>query len=791
MNKIFNISLFYFFISSFTFSQPVYEFEIIPIPEMGPPLQIKSDGTALVGTNPGGQAVYWTDSTGIQVLGTGELWGISDNDRISAELANEEGNWEAALIENGETTFLGGVAGGGTCDAFFSHGLGISADGQTGVGMGWLNCGTEAFYWTDEDGIVELGQYQGNSSKAQAVSGDGQLFGGWAQTNARNSVLWDREGNITFLGSFETGNNYGEVNAISRDGTKVVGYCAGSGNDDVVGYIWTEENGLASLGVPDNEASSNTSIAMAVSDNCVVVGQYLNQAPVFYKACIYTPQLSMFTNLRQYLLNIGMDEITDWDLTQATCVSNDGNTIAGYGKDPYGVWTGWLIRITVGVAPGNVLYVPAEYATIQEAISASTDRDTIIVAPGTYSENINYNGKNIVIASYGLPYGNVDAFIQNTIIDGGGAGSVVTMNSGEDSSAVLYGFTIQNGNADYGGGIMIESSEPTFEHLLIQDNQANYGGGVYARYDGEPIFNHVTVIENTAGQGAGMRFRDDADAKINYCRIQWNTSTGEGGGIYCNNADPDISYTALVGNVANEGGDAVYLKINCEAALTNTTLVGHGSPESDMNSAVFCVTNSAVQLKNSILWGNLGPNVEFSPTSNPNAVTVNYCDVENGEDGIWTNDNGTMNWLDGNIDQDPLFCDSWNWNFSLSEDSPCAETGLDGDNIGAYDVGCGPAMSIVENILEEFSLKQNYPNPFNPATTIEYEIGKNSFVSLSVFDISGKKVKSLVNSFQTQGNYLTQWHGKNDFGTKVPAGLYLLRLETIDFTETKKLIFLK
>ena len=165
INRIILLLLFIGLVSA----QPTYEFEIISIPSMETPLRMNGAGTKIVGTNFGGQAVYWSDSTGVQVLGIGELWGISENNRIFAELENSDGNWEAALIENGETTFLGNIGSGNTCDAFYSHGLGISTDGSTGVGMGWINCGTSAFYWTDEDGIVELGQYQGNSTKAQIM----------------------------------------------------------------------------------------------------------------------------------------------------------------------------------------------------------------------------------------------------------------------------------------------------------------------------------------------------------------------------------------------------------------------------------------------------------------------------------------------------------------------------------------------------------------------------------------------------------------------------------------------
>ena len=68
----------------------------------------------------------------------------------------------------------------------------------------------------------------------------------------------------------------------------------------------------------------------------------------------------------------------------------------------------------VSGGPGDVLLVPSDHATIQDAINASDDRDTILVAPGTYQENINYSGKNIVIGSYFLSYG-LEYFIEQTV----------------------------------------------------------------------------------------------------------------------------------------------------------------------------------------------------------------------------------------------------------------------------------------------------------------------------------------------------------------------------------------
>lgn len=378
---------------SLVHSQPTYEFEIISLPNMETPLGMNTLGTEIVGTNFGGQAVYWSDSTGTIVHGTGELWGISDNGRIFSELANSDGNWEAALIENGEINFLGSIDGSNTCDAFYSHGLGMSADGSTGVGMGWVNCGTSAFYWTDSSGIVDLGQFQGSSTKAQAVSGDGQMIGGWAQTDNRSSCIWDSEGNTTLLGSLQEGSDYGEVQFINGDGSVIAGFCAGSAGNNVEGYIWSQDSGMVGLGVPDNSAATNVSRVFDVSENLVAVGEYLNESPIFYKACIYTAEVGQFVNLRSYLLDLGMSQIEQWDLVKAHCISDDGNTIAGYGRDPANNWTGWVIRIVVEENYGDVngdgeidiadvlmvvTYLLGDELTESQLISADLDMNLLV-----------------------------------------------------------------------------------------------------------------------------------------------------------------------------------------------------------------------------------------------------------------------------------------------------------------------------------------------------------------------------------------------------------------------------
>lgn len=95
-------------------------------------------------------------------------------------------------------------------------------------------------------------------------------------------------------------------------------------------------------------------------------------------------------------------------------------------------------------------------------------------------------------------------------------------------------------------------------------------------------------------------------------------------------------------------------------------------------------------------------------------------------------------------------------------------------------------------IPDQYSLSQNYPNPFNPTTLINYNIPNAGKVSLAIYDVLGKKVSELVNTFQQAGSYNVTWDGTNQFGTKVTSGAYFYQLKTDNgFIETKKMILLK
>ena len=93
---------------------------------------------------------------------------------------------------------------------------------------------------------------------------------------------------------------------------------------------------------------------------------------------------------------------------------------------------------------------------------------------------------------------------------------------------------------------------------------------------------------------------------------------------------------------------------------------------------------------------------------------------------------------------------------------------------------------ISEQVPSKYSLEQNYPNPFNPSTNIRYELPKNSFVKIVVFDMLGREIETLVNEKQSAGTYEVTWDA-----TKYPSSVYFYRLTTDGFSETKKMLMIK
>jgi len=209
----------------------------------------------------------------------------------------------------------------------------------------------------------------------------------------------------------------------------------------------------------------------------------------------------------------------------------------------------------------EIIYVPADSSTIQAGIDGASDGDTVLVAPGTYFENINFSGKSILVASNFILDSDENTII-STIIDGSQPpnpkyGSVVTFSSAEDSLSVLIGFTLQNGTSThteeftFGGGIYCTSS-PTISNNKILMNNAHFGGGICARGENSSpeIVNNI-VIQNNGVVGAGI-FCEFSKPKIVTNLIRDNQASYRGGGIFAK-----FTHSIIEGNQVLENKSAV------------------------------------------------------------------------------------------------------------------------------------------------------------------------------------------------------------------------------------------
>ena len=88
-------------------------------------------------------------------------------------------------------------------------------------------------------------------------------------------------------------------------------------------------------------------------------------------------------------------------------------------------------------------------------------------------------------------------------------------------------------------------------------------------------------------------------------------------------------------------------------------------------------------------------------------------------------------------------------------------------------------------------MHNDYPNPFNPITTLRYDLPENSLVTITIYDMLGRQVKTLINQTQDAGYKSVIWNATNDYDKPVSAGVYLYKIQAGEFVQTKKMVLLK
>lgn len=321
-----------------------------------------------------------------------------------------------------------------------------------------------------------------------------------------------------------------------------------------------------------------------------------------------------------------------------------------------------------GAIPASAITrnVPAEHATIQSALDASSFGDVVRVAPGTYVENLfvgpRHSGVRLMSASG--PH--------VTEIRGDRTRSVVIC---EDVSAltVIEGFTITNGGdglTTLGGGLRLQNSRATIRGNVIRDNHAAAAGGVYVD-GGHPQILDNTIADNTAniGSGGGIYCDHRAAPRIEGNVIARNGCPAYGGGVSVwERSEPILIGNTIVANRADLGGGGVYVERDSH-------------PECVRNIVAFSTAGGGITV---------GEATSTKPMLCNDTFGNDPVDYSGFPDPTGTN---------GNLSEDPLFCDLDSLDVTLMAGSPCAaETSEACGQIGAREVACG-ALPVILTTL--------------------------------------------------------------------------------------------
>ncbi len=588
-------------------------------------------------------------------------------------------------------------------------------------------------------------------------------------------------------------------------------------------------------------------------------------------------------------------------------------------------WDSEIIKVT-----GNITVEDGKTLTITPGTNVKfmnryqLDVQGRILAEGTEQDSIIFTSKNSDSWWNGIKFDNT-----------------TTTN---DSSKFVYCKFSKSFRSPGGAFYIFNFDRIKFDFCTFINNKAvNYGGAIYVNYSNISISNSRFIANealadwdymwSSPGCGAGLYIKNSNIELIN-CIIRNNhahsaDNGSAGGGIYIYNSEVLIQNSQINNNLSSYAV-GIYSSssntklINCELSANGSQALGLYHSNLDLVNSIISQHNNENQYTisardstnitfiNTIMYDNEGQNVRFYPSEN--SFYADYSCIEGGESSIVHVYNGTVDWQENNIEEDPLFIDPENGDFHLQSNSPCINAGTSSGWISPfmnitinellgyepvddnYDIGCYEYRNFMLNIddldfgeipyniitsgvqieilnlceedivissiessdnfliklneedqynnhigeieisanfqatffiacrpmddgliegevtiyskaiptrtvitvsanvsmVDVLKLYNNFPNPFNPETTIKFSLPQESKAELTIYNIKGQKVRTLVNAICETGINTTVWNGTNDAGNKVGTGVYFYKLDVDDKTiKAKKMLLLK
>ena len=449
-----------------------------------------------------------------------------------------------------------------------------------------------------------------------------------------------------------------------------------------------------------------------------------------------------------------------------------------------------------------------------------------------------------------------------TIIDGDSSGTVVTFENEENENAQLIGISIRNGYTDgMGGGINCVNASPTISDCFIMSNFARTrGGGIACEPHASPLIDNCEIILNSSGSGGGGIWCGDlSHPTIRNCIISENAAGWNGAGINMYiSCHPTVENCIIRNNHAEHNGGGIIVSQDCHPEITNCYIEYNrsidtgggitiergatptlrrclihrnytdgkgGSFAAIQNSfprfincvmswntanvdggSIYCADSHPVLVNSVHYIQNFPVSIIFDPDSAASSITIAYSDIEDSLESIVTNDNGEVNWLEYNRDDDPMFVNADDGVFNLRAGSPCVDVGTslfvwEDDTLVNYGEdeynGNAPDIGAIEseytginphycNHPGGFHIISTYPNPFNSTVRITFNLPCRRIIYGAVINLCGRKVYDWTTGNLNAGKHDLIWNA-----TDVPNGIYIVTLSDGRETRHIKLLNVK
>jgi len=390
-------------------------------------------------------------------------------------------------------------------------------------------------------------------------------------------------------------------------------------------------------------------------------------------------------------------------------------------------------------AQSATIRVPADQPTIQDAVNAAIDWDTILVAPGTYFENVTID-RTITLISQAGP--------EVTTIDGQNLDQVVLINSGVDH-VVIEGFRVTHGNS-YSGGIASFGSQTIIRRNIVESNRSVGGAAIGA--DQVLLENNIIQFNNSI-KGTGAV---EASGTIERNIVRNNEGTGALYSMLVYSST--FAWNVVFGNTPGRheatfiGGGSIHHNIFVRNNQFTST-VALWSPSQTL----------PYDFRNNIVLHGNGGGVDCHLIGSD----VIRCNDVYGTGANFLDDCAGLDGIEGNFSANPLFCNAAQGDYHLTADSPCApgKSPLDCGLIGAFPVGCG-IIGVVDAAPVAPQRLTVIPNPVRGIA--RFESSPTAVTILNIFDSQGRLVDHLTSR---EGHW--EWQP----GATTPAGVYFARPE--------------